>query len=413
MTRLSSFGKSSRQCTILTRGPFSYSSPVLDGLAFAWTPSCLYFSCSRVSWRCLFRIKVRPSHRERECKGVLILQFFAFVIIGIIKGWFVVDPAIIGLALTLLLQLAGTFQWAVRQSAELTNQMVSVERVSEYSELTPEAPLSTDADAAAIDWPSKGAIECHDLSIRYRSSLPPALTGATFRIEGGERVGCVGRTGAGKSSLVQALLRILEAEKGQIEIDGIDISSLGLHKLRHQVAVIPQTPVLFSGSTIMENIDPFGTFDEQDVRKALHDVQMLDAIDSLPQGLKSVVAEGGSNFSVGQRQLLCLARALLRRTKILILDEPSANVDKQTDQLLQEAVSANFPDSTIIAVAHRLDTVIEYDKIIVLGGGRVLEFGAPKALIEAEGDFAKMVEDTGSRTTQELRRRSGAVMPIK
>jgi ATP-binding cassette subfamily C (CFTR/MRP) protein 4 len=413
MTRLSSFGKSSRQCTILTQGPFSYSSPVLDGLAFAWTPSCLYFSRFRVSWRCLFKIKVRPSHLDRECMDVLILQCFAFVVVGIIKGWFVVDPAILGLALTLLLQLAGTFQWAVRQSAELTNQMVSVERVSEYSKLTPEAPLSTDADAAAPDWPSKGAIDCHDLSIRYRSSLPPALTGATFRIEGGERVGCVGRTGAGKSSLVQALLRILEAEKGQIEIDGIDISSLGLHKLRHQVAVIPQTPVLFSGSTIMENIDPFGTFDEQAVRKALRDVQMLDAVDSLPQGLNSVVAEGGSNFSVGQRQLLCLARAILRRTKILILDEPSANVDKQTDQLLQEAVSANFPDSTIIAVAHRLDTVIAYDKIVVLGGGRILEFGAPKALIEAEGDFAKMVEDTGSRTAQELRRRSGVITPIK
>jgi ATP-binding cassette subfamily C (CFTR/MRP) protein 4 len=326
----------------------------------------------------------------------------------LIIGWFDVDPSILGLALTLLLQLAGTFQWAVRQSAETVNQMVAVERVSAFGKLPSEAPLVMEADDKLVDWP-RGAIDCQDLTIRYRSSLPPALTGASFRIEAGQRIGCVGRTGAGKSSLVQALLRILEAEEGRIEIDGIDIKSLGLHKVRHAISVIPQTPVLFSGCSIMENIDPFYKYNEEAIKKALRDVQMWEAIEKLPNGLGTEVAEGGLNFSVGQRQLICLARCLLcGQTKILVLDEPSANVDKQTDQLLQKAVATNFPDSTIISVAHRLDTVIEYDKILVLGSGQVLEYGSPKALIEAGGHFAKMVNDTGLRTAEELRRRASS-----
>jgi len=321
-------------------------------------------------------------------------------------GWFRIDPALLGLALTLLIMLAGLFQWTVRQSAEIVNQMISVERVAGYTQLPSEAPLITEADARHPTWPSKGSLQCKNLQVRYRQDLPPALKQISFEVAGGERIGCVGRTGSGKSSLIQTLIRILEPEFGTMTIDGVDISTLGLHKLRHNISVIPQSPVLFSGSSVRENIDPFHQFDDDSIKKALADVEMWKVVEGLPGGLNAMVAENGSNFSVGQRQLLCLARAILRKTKILVLDEPSANVDNETDVLLQEAVVNNFQNSTIIAVAHRLDTVIEYDKILVLSGGNVLEFDTPMNLIEKGDHFARMVRDTGKRSSEMLTKRA-------
>ena len=304
----------------------------------------------------------------------------------------------------MLLQLIGTFQWCVRQSAEVVNQMVSVERVSAFSHIPSEADLVKDEDKKDPTWPSKGAIEVSDLVIRYRASLPPSLSGVSFEIKSGQRVGIVGRTGCGKSTLVQALFRILEAEEGTVKIDGIDISSLGLHKVRTEMSVIPQYPVLFSGCTIRDNLDPFGKYDESTIRQALEDVQMWEAVKELPEGLNSLVAEGGSNFSVGQRQLICLARAILRKNKILVLDEPTANVDSKTDHLLQKAVAESFSGSTIIAVAHRLDTIIGYDLIIVLGSGKLLEIGSPRELLSINGGhFSSMVDDTGEKTAKMLR----------
>jgi len=323
------------------------------------------------------------------------------------QAWFDVDPAVLGLALTMLLQLAGTFQWTVRQSAEVVNQMVSVERVSDFCHLPPEAPLVTRKDEELETWPRSGSIEVANLKVRYRSSLPLSLSGVSFAIQSGHRVGIVGRTGSGKSTLVQALFRLLEAEGGAILVDGVDISTLGLHKLRTKMSVIPQTPVLFSGCTIRENLDPFGKYDEGVIRRALEDVQMMKAIDDLPDGLDSVVSEGGSNFSVGQRQLICLARAILRKNKILVLDEPTANVDSRTDELLQQAVGKSFSGATVIAVAHRLDTVIDYDRILVLGKGEVLEYGSPRELLlKKDGNFASMVENTGAQMAGNLRRKA-------
>jgi ATP-binding cassette subfamily C (CFTR/MRP) protein 4 len=326
------------------------------------------------------------------------------------KGWFDVDPSILGLSLSMLLQLAGVFQWCIRQSAEVVNQMVSVERVVAFGNIEPEAPLEIEDENIALKdgWPSAGEIEFEQLSIRYRSSLPLALEQVSFKIPAGARVGIVGRTGSGKSTVVQTLFRLLEAEHGRILIDGVDIASLGLHALRTKISVIPQSPTLFSGCSVRENLDLFNLHDDEALRKVLDDCHLTDVIRDLPQGWNSLVAEGGSNFSVGQRQLLCLARAILSKSRILVLDEATASVDRRTDQLLQEALHESFHGGTILAVAHRLDTVIEHDLILVLGQGRVLEFGTPADLLRGNGAFASMVSDTGDSMSRDLRQRAFA-----
>jgi ATP-binding cassette, subfamily C (CFTR/MRP), member 4 len=322
------------------------------------------------------------------------------------QGWFNVDPAILGLSLSMLLQLAGLFQWCIRQSAEVVNQMVSVERVLAFGKIEPEAPLELEGDKELLEtgWPSKGGIDVESLSVRYRASLPLALDSVAFSIPPGSRVGIVGRTGSGKSSLVQTLFRLLEAEHGRIVIDGVDVSKLGLHALRTKVSVIPQVPTLFSGCSVRENLDLFGLHSDVSIQKVIADCHLTQMVKDLPNGLDSPVSDG--SFSTGQRQLLCLARALLSKNKILILDEATASVDRRTDQLLQDALHESFQDGSILAVAHRLDTVIEFDYCLVLGGGKVLEYGSPAELIRSGGAFASMVADTGDAMSSELKKRA-------
>jgi ATP-binding cassette subfamily C (CFTR/MRP) protein 4 len=318
------------------------------------------------------------------------------------QGWLKVDSATLGLALTLLIQMANTnFPWMVRQSAEVTNQMVSVERILEFGNLEPEAPLYLDSDANLDDdWPSDGNIDVKGLSVRYRPALPLALDDVDFSVEARSRVGVVGRTGSGKSTLVQALFRLLEPESGEITIDGVNIADVGLHRLRKSISVIPQVPTLFSGCTIRENLDLFGNHTERQVLDALGHAYLTDMVDSLPLGIHSMVSEGGSNFSVGQRQLLCLARAILSKNKLLVLDEATANVDRQTDQLLQESLQNSFRDGTILAVAHRLETIMNADRVLLMGNGRILEQGPPKELLQdSAGLFSAMAESGGYATT--------------
>lgn len=328
-----------------------------------------------------------------------------------------------------------------------------------FRDLPSEAALSNEYDREVKNWPSKGEIDVSDLCVRYRpgkfknqetlhcllhwfeinsfkhfSGLPLSLRGVSFKVEGGGSVGVVGRTGklkrqckhfctesisvtyfcdpskgGGKSTLVQSLLRLLEADSGQITIDGVDIKSLGLHKLRNAISVIPQQPVLYGGVSIRDNLDPFQNFGTKQISEALGDVHMSDAVQALHDGLDTIVAENGANFSVGQRQLLCLARAILRRNRILVLDEPTANVDSRTDTLLQEAVAKSFHDATILAVAHRLDTIIEYSKILVLGNGRVLEYGSPRELVSRRGEFYSMIQETGEESATNLIARANGV----
>ena len=347
------------------------------------------------------------------------------------EGWFSVDPAILGLSISMIIYLAGIFQWCIRQSAEVVNHMVSIERVLAFGRLEPEAPWDQPGDDELLkkNWPNAGAIEYDSLVVRYRPSLPPALRSISFSIPAGARVGIVGRTGSGKSTVVQTLFRLLEAEEGVIRIDGQDVSKMGLHTLRTRISVIPQVPTLFSGCTVRENLDLFHLHDDEKIESVLRACHLWEAIQELPLGWNSLVAEGGSNFSVGQRQLLCLARALLSKNKIIVLDEVSlkrkqnattkvtkthflltqatASVDRRTDELLQEALSETFSDGTILAVAHRLDTIIESDLILVLGHGEVLEFGSPAELLRMEnGAFASMVSDTGETMSSELRQRA-------
>jgi len=293
--------------------------------------------------------------------------------------------------------------------------MVSVERVLQFGDLEPEAPLELEGDKALLEqnpprWPPpQGAIEVQNMCVRYRASLPLALQDVSFSIPAGARVGIVGRTGSGKSTTVQALFRLLEAEQGQIVIDGVKIQDLGLHALRTHISVLPQVPTLFSGCTVRENLDLFSLHSDDEIAEVLTECHMLSVVNELVDGWDSIVSENGSNFSVGQRQLLCLARALLSRNKILVLDEATASVDRRTDQLLQQALLEQQTLGTILSVAHRLDTVIDNDYILVLGGGKVLEYGKPADLLrQSNGAFASMVNDTGESMAQELQRRAFA-----
>jgi len=341
--------------------------------------------------------------------ALLLMSFVCFLSVFFQRqGWFTVDPAIVGLSISMLLQLCSAFQWCIRQSAEIVNQMVCVERVLGYGKVEPEAPLELEIDNKLDrSWPSEGAITVKDLSVRYRPSLPLALNGVSFSVPSGSRVGVVGRTGSGKSTIVQTLFRLLEAESGQINIDNVDVAEIGLHRLRTSISVIPQHPTLFSGCTVRENLDVFGLHSEEAIHEALESAHLSEVIADLPKGIDSVVNEGGSNFSVGQRQLLCLARAILSKNKILVLDEATASVDRRTDQMLHESLHESFGDATIIAVAHRLDTVIDHDYILVLGQGKVLEFGSPADLLRKSGGaFSTMVDDTGEVTANELRQRA-------
>uniref|UniRef100_A0A665WHL2 Multidrug resistance-associated protein 4 n=1 Tax=Echeneis naucrates TaxID=173247 RepID=A0A665WHL2_ECHNA len=310
------------------------------------------------------------------------------------------DAGSVGLALTYSVTLMGMFQWGVRQSAEVENMMTSVERVAEYTELESEAPWETDKRPPP-DWPRKGLVTFDGVNFSYSVDGPVVLRDlkATFRPK--EKVGVVGRTGAGKSSLVSALFRLAEP-RGKIYIDGILTSEIGLHDLRRSVSIIPQDPVLFAGS-MRKNLDPFSQHTDEELWNALQEVQLKTAVEELPGKLETVLAESGSNFSVGQRQLVCLARAILRRNRILVIDEATANVDPRTDELIQRTIRDKFRDCTVLTIAHRLNTIIDSDRILVLDAGRIDGYDEPYALLRDPGGlFYKMVQQTGKQEAAAL-----------
>lgn len=308
----------------------------------------------------------------------------------------------VGLVLSSVLVLIGLFQGFVRRTADFETQMVSCERVLEYGDLPSEAPL-TNFEQNRIcrnkleEWPSEGSIKFRNVCVRYGDDpqAEPVLKNLSFEIKGGEKVGIVGRTGAGKSSLISILFRLVEPD-GDIIIDNLDTQMLGLHELREKISIIPQDPVLFSGS-IRRNLDPFKQYADDQLWAALKDANMSKIFESNSK-LESLVTEGGSNLSVGERQLLCLARALLKQNKILVLDEATANVDLETDELIQRTIKTKFVDCTVLTIAHRLNTIIDMDKVLVLDAGRVVEFDAPYLLLSKEsGLFHSMAKQTGEQ----------------
>ncbi|XP_033648066.1 ATP-binding cassette sub-family C member 9-like [Asterias rubens] len=301
------------------------------------------------------------------------------------------DPSLVGLAVTYTLQISGYLNFYVRTMADLEMQMNAVERVKYYTHVDNE---SYEGLEPPQNWPNCGTVKLENVSVRYGQETDPVLRDITVEFQAGEKVGICGRTGAGKSSLTLALLRVIDICKGRVVIDGIDIKSVPLTSLRSQISIIPQDPVLFTG-TIRYNLDPTGKDNtDESLWRALEIAQLKDAVSSLDEGLDSMVSEGGENFSVGQRQLFCLARAFLRKSRILIMDEATASIDLETDKLLQRVVTTAFAERTVLTIAHRIGTILNSDKILVLDDGKVAEYGAPNELIEKEdGIFASFVRD--------------------
>ncbi|KAL3281370.1 hypothetical protein HHI36_004580 [Cryptolaemus montrouzieri] len=308
----------------------------------------------------------------------------------------------VGLVITQAIGITGMLQWGMKQSTELENQMTSVERVVEYSSVEHERAIeSEESKKPALTWPERGKIIFKNLFLKYSPNDPPVLKNLNFTIQPREKVGIVGRTGAGKSSLINAIFQ-LSITEGQIIIDDVNITDIGLHDLRSKISIIPQEPVLFSG-TVRKNLDPFEEYSDADLWKALEDVELKEAVDDLTSGLNSKVSEGGTNFSIGQRQLFCLARAILRNNRILVLDEATANVDPQTDGLIQATIRQKFAECTVLTIAHRLHTVMDSDKVLVMDAGRVKELDHPFILLQnKEGVFYGMVQQTGRATSEIL-----------
>ncbi|XP_068243109.1 ATP-binding cassette sub-family C member 5-like isoform X2 [Palaemon carinicauda] len=347
----------------------------------------------------------RLSNRWFTYRMDLMAVMVTFAISGICvftKGS--VSTALAGLALSTVNGVCVFIPFLMRMKSEFQSRITSVERIIEYAyDLKSEAPCEIKETQPSPDWPKAGAIELKEVRLRYRPELPLVLHGISASISDGEKIGIIGRTGAGKSSLISTLLRLSELDSGSVVIDGIDISTIGLHVLRSRISVIPQDPVLFQGS-IRYNLDPFDKHSDNAVWQALERSHLKAVVQKQEQGLMSKVEAAGENFSVGERQLICLTRALLRNSKILLLDEATASVDVETDHLIQTTIKEAFVGSTVLTIAHRLNTIASYDRIMVLDAGRVKEFDTPVALMCNEDSlFKDMMGAMGVYTLEQMR----------
>ncbi|KAM3207746.1 hypothetical protein ACQJBY_062800 [Aegilops geniculata] len=332
-----------------------------------------------------------------EIMSASVLSFSAFVMALLPQGTF--SPGFVGMVLSYGLSLNVSFVCSIQNQCNLANQIISVERVNQYMDIQSEATEVIEENRPLQDWPQDGYVELRDLKIRYRKDTPLVLHGITCKFQGGDKIGVVGRTGSGKTTLIGALFRLVEPDEGKIIIDSMDIGTIGLHDLRSRLGIIPQDPTLFHG-TIRYNLDPLGQFSDLEIWEVLGKCQLLEAVQEKGHGLDSLVVEDGSNWSMGQRQLFCLGRALLRRCRILVLDEATASIDNATDVVLQKTIRTEFKYCTVITVAHRIPTVMDCDMILALRDGRVAEYDKPAKLMETEGSlFRELVKEYRSHTS--------------
>ncbi|XP_027171369.1 ABC transporter C family member 10-like [Coffea eugenioides] len=326
-----------------------------------------------------------------ETVSATVLASSALCMVLLPPGTF--SSGFVGMALSYGLSLNMSLVYSIQNQCTLANYIISVERLNQYMHIPSEAPEVIECNRPPTNWPIVGKVEIQDLQIKYRSDGPLVLRGISCTFEGGHKIGIVGRTGSGKTTLIGALFRLVEPVGGRILVDRIDICTIGLHDLRSRFGIIPQDPTLFNG-TVRYNLDPLGQHTDPEIWEVLEKCQLKDAIQEKEEGLGSLVVEDGSNWSMGQRQLFCLGRALLRRSKILLLDEATASIDNATDLILQKTIRAEFADCTVITVAHRIPTVMDCTKVLAISEGKLVEYDEPMELMKREGSlFGKLVKE--------------------
>lgn len=346
-----------------------------------------FCSLAAIEWLCL----------RMELLSTFVFAFCMVLLVTFPRGS--IDPSMAGLAVTYGLNLNGRLSRWILSFCKLENKIISIERIYQYSQIPSEAPPLIEDFRPPPSWPVNGTIQLIDLKVRYKENLPLVLHGVSCTFPGGKKIGIVGRTGSGKSTLIQALFRLVEPAAGSIHIDNIDISGIGLHDLRSHLSIIPQDPTLFEG-TIRGNLDPLEEHSDKEIWEALDKSQLGEIIREKGQKLDTPVLENGDNWSVGQRQLVSLGRALLKQSKILVLDEATASVDSATDNLIQKVIREEFRDCTVCTIAHRIPTVIDSDLVLVLSDGLVAEFDTPLRLLEDKSSmFLKLVTEYSSRST--------------
>ncbi|ODV81047.1 uncharacterized protein CANTADRAFT_25320 [Suhomyces tanzawaensis NRRL Y-17324] len=332
-----------------------------------------------------------------------LVAFFAGIFVLTSVGR--IDAGLAGISLSYAIAFAESALWIVRLYANVEMNMNSVERLQEYLEVEQEPAYEIPETEPPASWPERGVISVKDVSLRYDPSLPRVIKNVSFEVESNNKVGIVGRTGAGKSTIITAFFRFLDPETGNILIDGIDITKIGLRNLRQAITIIPQDPTLFAG-TIRSNLDPFGEYSDDQILKALKRVNLIGAEETAEAAegenqnkffnLEGAITEGGGNLSQGERQLVCLSRSLLKNPKVILLDEATSSIDYKSDSMIQSTIREEFSNSTILTIAHRLRTIIDYDKILVMDAGRVVEYENPYVLItNKESLFYSMCENSG------------------
>ncbi|KEH16403.1 putative xenobiotic-transporting ATPase [Medicago truncatula] len=324
-----------------------------------------------------------------EIISAIVLTAAALCMVMLPPGTF--TSGFIGMALSYGLSLNAALVYSIQHQCTLANYIISVERLNQYMHIKSEAEEIVEENRPPLNWPVAGKVEINDLKIRYRPEGPLVLHGITCTFEPGRKIGIVGRTGCGKSTLISALFRLVEPAGGKIIIDGIDITSIGLHDLRSRLGIIPQDPILFTG-TVRYNLDPLSEHTDQEIWEVLGKCQLREVVQGKEEGLNSSVLEDGSNWSMGQRQLFCLGRALLRRSRILVLDEATASIDNSTDLILQKNIRVEFADCTVITVAHRIPTVMDCNMVLAISDGELAEYDEPTNLMKREESlFRKLV----------------------